>query len=141
MNHFTVTKTSARMTSMCGACKERQAWLLEAGDGSQVICWEAMLSGEDGMEEDAALSSVTPSSGLETPCGDKRKSEPSPPNAPKRKMWKPIVECGDGRHHFKGNELEQKPRWMDVGCKICRKLFRIVIGENWIKLMADGGRF
>ena len=65
---------------MCDACTDRQQWLLDLGDGSQVIC---LCQVENSQVEDEGKVATTIDVGIQTPPPVKR-SSPSIPNAPKR---------------------------------------------------------
>ena len=63
---------------MCDACTDRQQWLLDSGDGSQVIC---LCQIENNQVEDDEVT-TTIDVGVQTP--PLKRPFPSIPNAPKR---------------------------------------------------------
>ena len=66
---------------MCNACADRQQWLLDSGDGSQVIC-SCQVEKEDNMQNnDEVVAKIDVD--IQTPPL-KRSSSPPIPNAPKR---------------------------------------------------------
>ena len=67
------SKSYFRM-DMCDACTDRQQWLLDSGDGSQVICLCQV--------EDEGEVATTVDVGIQTPPS--KRPFPSIPNAPKR---------------------------------------------------------
>ena len=75
-------------------------------------------------DEGVPVADVT--SGFQTPCGDKRRLESFPPNAPQRKLWK-----GSGENNDKESDDMRKPLWMETGCDIRRHLFKDI---DWSKL-------
>ena len=92
----------------CDNCAEKQNWLLESGDGSQVVCTcydrfvgSSMKRGNDCKSTFADASTQTPV----------KRAQTTVPDAPKRKV--------------------QKPRWMNLGCDIRRNLFTDL---NWKKM-------
>ena len=124
---------------LCKKCEEKQKWLLEINDGSQVVCTcTDRFSEDDGNEEcpkdydddmnahqneDLHVKDV----GVQTP---KRKSTPvMTADAPQRKMQK----------------LDRSPFWMNPGRDIRRNLFRDydlgvlkrVQDENWAILKVE----
>ena len=68
---------------MCDGCTDRQQWLLDSCDGSQVIC---LCQIENNQVEDDEIA-TTIDVGIQTPPPVKR-SSPSILNAPKRKLAK-----------------------------------------------------
>ena len=75
---------------MCDACADKQQWLLESGDGSQVICLcqiDENSQVEDNMQnnDDDEIPTTT-DVGIQTP--PMKRSSPSIPNAPKQKFAK-----------------------------------------------------
>ena len=66
---------------MCDACTDRQQWLLENNDGSQVICL-CQVEKEDNMQNDDNEIPTTTDVGTQTP--PLKRSLPPIPNAPKR---------------------------------------------------------
>ena len=86
---------------MCDACADRQQWLLDSCDGSQVLC---LCQVENSQVEDGEVA-TTIDVGVQTP---KRMSSPiKTTNAPKRKMQR----------------MDRK-FWMNSVCDIRRNLFR-----------------
>ena len=86
---------------MCNACADRQQWLLDSGDGSQVLC---LCQVENSQVEDGEVA-TTIDVGVQT---SKRMSSPiKTTDAPKRKMQR----------------MDRK-FWMNSGCDIRRNLFR-----------------
>ena len=67
---------------MCDACADRQQWLLDSGDGSQVIC---LCQLEDNIQYDGKVA-TTIDVGNQTP--PLKRSSPFIPFAPKRKFAK-----------------------------------------------------
>ena len=68
---------------MCDACADKQQWLLESGDGSQVICLcqiDENSQVEDNMQNNDEIP-TTIDVGIRTP--PLKRSSPSIPNAPK----------------------------------------------------------
>ena len=72
---------------MCNACADRQQWLLDSGDGSQVICLCQVENSqvEDNMRYDGEVATTTDVDTHTTPL---KRSSPFIPNAPKRKLAK-----------------------------------------------------
>ena len=68
---------------MCNACADRQQWLLDSGDGSQVICSCQVENSqvEDNIQNDGKVV-TTIDVDIQTP--PLKRSSPSIPNAPKR---------------------------------------------------------
>ena len=99
---------------MCESCKERQRWLLESGDGSQVVCYERCSDGlvetGDNDKPPATSDACTQTSTSSDACTQTplKRISTTVPDAPKRKI--------------------QKPGWMDSGCDIRRHLF---VNHNW----------
>ena len=92
---------------MCDSCMERQNWLLESGDGSQVICYDRFSNSVEGAGDEDNLPTSTDAC-TQTPM---KRISTTVPDAPKRKI--------------------QKPNWMDSGCDIRRNLFA---NHNWKKM-------
>ena len=67
---------------MCNACADRQQWLLDSGDGSQVLCLCQVENSqvEDNMRYDGKVA-TTIDAGIQTP--PLKRSSPFIPNAPK----------------------------------------------------------
>ena len=86
---------------MCDGCTDRQQWLLDSGDGSQVMC---LCQIENNQVEDDEIA-TTIDVGIQTPSPVKR-SSPSIPNAPKRKFAK-----------------FERSVWINTGSDIRRHLF------------------
>ena len=103
---------------MCDACTDRQQWLLDSGDGSQVICLCQV--------EDEGEVATTIDVGIQTP--PLKRSSPFIPNAPKRKLAK-----------------SERRVWKNSGSDIRRHLFdfqdwRIredCKSKNWAILKVD----
>ena len=72
---------------MCDGCADRQQWLLDSGDGSQVICLCQVENSqvEDNTRYDGEVA-TTIDVGIQTP--PLKRSSPFIPNAPKRKFAK-----------------------------------------------------